>query len=108
MVDTDKLSDDVTVNVLLLLETEGDEDIWIQVLKLSEDTWIVPEQLVSDVLVVNVELSIVSEKVTEMLSLTEIGEPLSEGEVEVIDGGYVSKDELWYNSITSDWDNALL
>ena len=33
-----------------------------------------------------VELSIVSEKVIEMLSLTEIEEPLSEGEVEVTFG----------------------
>ena len=48
------------------------------------------------------DLSIVSEKVIEMLSVTEIDESLSEGEVDVIVGEYVSKEELWYNSITSD------
>ena len=48
------------------------------------------------------ELSIDSEKVIERLSVTEIDESLSEGEVDVIVGEYVSKEELWYNSITSD------
>jgi len=41
-----------SVNVLFELELDGDEDILIQVLKLSEDTLKVPEQYVSDVLVV--------------------------------------------------------
>ena len=42
-----------SVNVLFELELAGDEeDILTQVLKLSEDTFIVPAQFVSDVLVV--------------------------------------------------------
>ena len=56
----------------MLSEVEGDEDIWTQLLKLSEDNWNDPvEQLVSKVLEVTELLSIafVSEKVTEMLSV---------------------------------------
>jgi len=53
------------------LETEGDEDIRIQLLKLSEDTCRVPEQVVFEVLVVTEVVSIVLEKVTEILLLTE-------------------------------------
>ena len=41
-----------SVNVLFELELDGAEDILTQVLKLSEDTLKVPEQYVSDVLVV--------------------------------------------------------
>ena len=41
-----------SVNVLFELELDGDEDILTQVLKLSDDTLIVPAQFVSDVLVV--------------------------------------------------------
>jgi hypothetical protein len=48
----DRLSDGSTVNVLSELELAGDEDILTQVLKLSEDTLKVPEQYVSEVLVV--------------------------------------------------------
>ena len=48
----ERLSDGSTVNVLFELELAGDEDILTQVLKLSEDTLIVPAQYVSDVLVV--------------------------------------------------------
>ena len=47
-----RLSYGSSVNVLFELELDGDEDILIQVLKLSEDTLKVPEQYVSDVLVV--------------------------------------------------------
>ena len=44
-------------------ETEGDEDIRTQLLKLSEDTWIVPEeQLVPLVIAVIEVVSIASEK----------------------------------------------
>ena len=66
-----RLAEDVTVNVLLELDKDGDEFIWIQVLKLSEDTWKVPEQEVSEVFVVTEVVSIVSENVTEMLSVIE-------------------------------------
>ena len=53
----------------MLSEVEGDEDIWTQLLKLSEDNWNDPEQLVFEVLAVIKLLSIASEKVTEMLSV---------------------------------------
>jgi hypothetical protein len=53
------------------LELAGEEDILTQVLKLSEDTLKVPEQNVSDVLVVTKVLSIASENVTVMLSVIE-------------------------------------
>jgi len=53
------------VNVLFELETVR-EDICMQLLKLSEETWIVPEQEVFEVFIVIVELSITSEKVIDM------------------------------------------
>ena len=65
------MSDGSTVNVWFELETDGDEDIRTQELKLSEDTCNDPEQVVYEVLVVTEVLSIDSEKVTEMLSLIE-------------------------------------
>ena len=71
MVLKERLAEDVTVNVLLELDKDGDLFIWIQVLKLSEDTWKVPEQEVSEVFVVTKVVSIVSENVTEMLSVIE-------------------------------------
>ena len=49
-----------------LSELVEEDDICMQVLKLSDEICIVPEQVVSEVLVLNVELSIGSEKVTEM------------------------------------------
>ena len=55
----------VTKNVLLELDDKGDEDICKQVVKLSEDTWRVPEQEVSDVFVVIVEEFISLENVTD-------------------------------------------
>ena len=68
MVEWDKLEEGSTVNFLLELEAEGDEDIWTHELKLSEEIWRVPEQLESDVLVVTEVVSMDSEKVTERLS----------------------------------------
>ena len=65
------MSDGSTVNVWFELETNGDEDIRTQELKLSEDTCNDPEQVVFDVLVVTEVVPIDSEKVTEMLSLIE-------------------------------------
>ena len=69
-----RLSYGSSVNVLFELELAGDEeDILTQlpVLKLSEaeDTLIVPEQFVSDVLVVTKLGSIASENITVMLSV---------------------------------------
>ena len=60
------------MNVLFVFEIVGKEDILTQVLKLSEENCSEPEQVVSDVLVVTEVVSIDSEKVTEMLSVTEI------------------------------------
>ena len=59
------------MNVLLELEADGGDDIRIQVLKLSEETPRVPEQVVFAVLVVTDVVSISCEKVTEMLSMIE-------------------------------------
>ena len=54
---------------MLSLELAGAEDIWTQLLKLSEDTLIVPEHVELEVLVVTVVVSIASENVTVMLSV---------------------------------------
>ena len=70
MVEEDRLSDGSTVNVWFELETDGDEDIRTQELKLSEDTCNVPEQEVYEVLVVTEVVSMDSEKVTEMDTLS--------------------------------------
>ena len=59
-------------------------------LKLSEDTWKVPEQEVSEVFVVTEVVSIVSEKVTEIDEETETDVSESEGEVEETVGAVVS------------------
>ena len=53
VVENERLSVGSTVNVLFELELTGSEDILTQVLKLSEDTFIVSVlQVVSDVVVV--------------------------------------------------------
>ena len=67
-----------------------EDDICMQVLKLSVETWMVPEQVVSEVLVLNVELSIGSEKVTEMLEVEDTDVVVSEGETDDTDGAVVS------------------
>ena len=90
MVESERLSDEDTVNVLSELDTVGEEDICTQVLKLSEDTWKVPEQEVSEVFVVTEVVSIVSEKVTEIDEETETDVSESEGEVEETVGAVVS------------------
>ena len=86
----ERLSDGSTVNVMYELELDGDEDIWIQLLKLSDETWNVPEHEMSKVLVVTELVSIVSEKVTETFDaiLTEVFP--SEGELDETVGGVVS------------------
>ena len=76
------MSDGSTVNVLYELELEGDEDIWTQLLKLSEDNLNEPEQDVFEVFVVTEVVSIASEKVTEMLSVIETPLWLSVGEID--------------------------
>ena len=77
------------VNVMLS-ELDGDEAILMQLLKLSEDNWRDPEQLVFEVLVVIEAVRIASEKVTEIFSLIEIELWLSVGEVEETVGAVVS------------------
>ena len=77
------------VNVLLS-ELDGDEAIWMQLLKLSEDNWKDPEQLVFEVLVVTEAKLIDSEKVMEILSVIAIELSLSAGEVEDKVGAVVS------------------
>ena len=59
-----RLSSGVTVNVLSLLEAEGAADIFMQVVKLSEESRKLPEQVVLSVLVVIVLVDIVSLNVT--------------------------------------------
>ena len=86
----ERSEDGSTVKVLPELELEGDELICTQVLKLSEDTLKVPEQVVLQVLVVTEVLSIASENVTEMLSLIETPLWLSVGEIEETAGAVAS------------------
>ena len=86
----DKLDEGVTVKVLLSLDSVGEEDICTQVLKLSAETWTVPEQEVSEVLVVIDVLSIISEKVTELDEMTDTDVSESVGEVEETLGAAVS------------------
>ena len=78
------------MNVLLELDTEGDEFIWIHELKLSDETWNVPEQDVFDEFVVTNVVSIDSENITEMVEVTETEVSLSEGDVDETVGGVVS------------------
>ena len=59
------------MNVLFELVTDGDEFIWIHELKLSDETWNVPEQDAFDEFVVTNVVSIDSENVTIIEELTE-------------------------------------
>ena len=67
-----------------------EDDICMQVLKLSDEICIVPEQVVSEVLVLNVELSIGSEKVTEMLEVEDTDVVVFAGETDDTVGAVVS------------------
>ena len=78
------------MNVLFELETDGDEFIWIHELKLSDETWNVPEQDVFDEFVVTNVVSIVSENTTDMVEVTETEVSLFEGDVDETVGGVVS------------------
>ena len=84
------MSSGVTVKVLSELELVGEEDIWTQEVKLSDETWNVPKQEVSRVLVDKELLSIVSEKVTETFDVIETEVSPSEGELDETVGGVVS------------------
>ena len=78
------------MNVLLELETDGEEFIWTQELKLSDETWNVPEQDVFDEFVVTNVVSIDSENITEMVEVTETEVSLFEGDVDETVGEVVS------------------
>ena len=84
------LAEDVTINVLLELDTVGEEDISTQELKSSEETCRVPVQDVPDEFVVTEVVSIDSEKVTEIDKETETDVSEFEGEVEETVGAVVS------------------
>ena len=90
MVLKERLAEDVTVNVLLELDTVGEEDICTQELKLSEETCSDPEHVALEVLVVIVVVSIASEKVTAIVEFIAIDEDLSAGVVEETVGAVVS------------------
>ena len=90
VVESERLSDEDTVNVLSELDTVGEEDICTQVLKLSEETCSDPEHVVLDVLVVTVVVSIASLKVTAIVELTETEVAESAGEDEETVGAVVS------------------
>ena len=82
MVDEERLDEGYIVNVFSELETDGDEDIWTQELKLFEEIWRVPEQEVPDEFVVTVVVFMVSEKVTEIDVLSETDVSPFEGVVD--------------------------
>ncbi len=92
------MADGTTVKVLSELELDGVEDICTQVLKLLEDNWIVPVQLLLDVLMVTEVVSIASENVTEMFLFLITPDWLSVGEIEETAGPVVSTtNELIFN-----------
>jgi len=80
----------VTVKVLLEFDTDGEEDICTQVLKLFEETCSDPEHVVLEVFVVTVVVSMASEKVTAIVELTETEVSESAGEDEETVGAVVS------------------
>ena len=84
---------------MLSVELDGDEAIWTQVLKLSEETLKVPVQFVLEVLVVTEAVFIASEKVAEISSLIETELLLSVGEVETV-GAVVSTTKVFtFNAV---------
>jgi hypothetical protein len=72
------------------LEAEGAADIFIQVVKLSDDSRKLPEQVVLSVFVVIVLVEIASLNVTATAVETETSVELSVGETEVTVGAVVS------------------
>ena len=93
------MDDGEIVNVLVELETDGEVDIWIQVLKLSEDTWIEPEHDVPEEFVITEVLSIDSEKVTDIFELTDMDVSKSDGEVDNTVGGVISELVVWLSEV---------
>ncbi len=90
VVSLDKLSDGSIVNDLLSLVYGEDVVIIIQLLKLLDEIWKEPVQLVLSVFVVIVVESIISEKVTVMFVALLTDVSVSAGEVELTDGATVS------------------
>ena len=84
------------MNVLLELDTEGEEFIWTQLLKLSDETWNDPEQDVFDEFVVTDVVSIDSENTTDM-------EELTETEVSEL----VGEEDETVGEVVSDWSPVL-
>ncbi len=82
----------VTLNVLSLLEAEGAADILMQVVKLSEDSRKLPEQVVLSVFVAIVLVDIVSLNVTATVVDTETSLELSVGLTEETVGAVVTVD----------------
>ena len=78
------------MNVLSLFEAEGAEDIFMQVVKLSEESLKLPEQLVLSVLVVIVLVDIVLLNVTATVVETATLVELSSGLTEATVGAVVS------------------
>ena len=85
-----RLSAGVAVKVLSLLEADGAADIFIQVEKLSEESWKLPEQLVSLVFEVIVPVDIASLKITATVVAGELKVELSSGLTEETVGLVVS------------------
>ena len=82
----------MTVNVLSLLEAEGSADIFMQVVKLSEERRKLPEQDVLSVLVVIVLVDIDSLNVTATVVETATLVELSSGLTESTVGAVVSEE----------------
>ena len=85
-----RLSAGVAVKILSLLEADGAADIFIQVEKLSEESWKLPEQLVSLVFEVIVPVDIASLKITATVVAGELKVELSSGLTEETVGLVVS------------------
>ncbi len=79
------------MKVLSELEADGAADIWIQVVKLSEESRKLPEQVVLSVFVVIVLVDIVSLNVTATVVEKDTSEELSIGEIEETVGAVVSE-----------------
>ena len=82
----------MTVNVLSLLEAEGAADILIQVLKLSEESRKLPEQVVLSLLAIIVLVDIDSLNVTATVVETATLVELSSGLTESTVGAVVSEE----------------
>ena len=78
------------VNVLPSFETDGAADIFMQLEKLSDESWRLPEQELSLVFVVAVLVEIFSLNVTEIVVATVTSEELSVGLIEEMMGLMVS------------------